>query len=226
MNYNSFIMSINMEYNSHREPLIISEYGRHIQKLIEFAVTIENKEERQTFAEMIVELMSQVIPPVKPSKEVTERLWNHLFRIADYKLEVEPPESIVIVTKEKRKKAVKLDYPNTDPKYRHYGYYVQQLVDKASQIEDEAKRKSFAVAIGSYMKMAMRTWSHEQYINDEMIKNDLRTLSEKKLDLDDRAALDYNLAGGPVQRKKKVHKALSPSMKKAKKRKRQRKVTR
>jgi hypothetical protein len=125
----------------------------------------------------------------------------------------------VIVTKEKRQKPHQLKYPKTDPKYRHYGYHVQQLIEKAGQIEDPEKRLAFANVIGSYMKMASRTWSHEQNVNDEMIKNDLRTMSDKRLNLGDDAALNYLGNIQHVQHKKKSHKALAPSQHAGKKNK-------
>lgn len=202
---------MNLEYNSHREPLIIPEYGRHIQKLVEFAVTIKDKDQRQIFVDMIINMMYQIMPSARPGREVAERLWNHIMRIADYKLDVDAPEDIVIVTKEKRQKPHQLKYPKTDPKYKHYGYHVQQLIEKASSVDDPEKRKVFANAIGSYMKMAARTWSHEQNVNDEVIKNDLRVISHKRLDLADDAGLDYLGNIQHVQRHKKTHKSLNQS---------------
>jgi hypothetical protein len=202
----------NMEYNSHREPLIISEYGRHIQKLVEYAVKIKDDEQRQLFVDMIINLMYQVLPSARPSREVAERLWNHVMRIADYKLDVTPPDDIMIVTKEKREKPHQLKYPKTDPKYKHYGFHVQQLIEKASTLEDAEKRKAFANVIGSYMKVAARTWSHEQYVSDEAIKNDLRSMSDKKLDLSDDAPLNFLGNVQDLQRRKKPsHKSMSPS---------------
>jgi len=209
---------MNLEYNSHREPLIISEYGRHVQKLIEYATTIEDNEQRQLFVDMIVNLMYQILLSARPSREVAERLWNHVMRIADYKLDVKPPDDIVIVTKEKREKPHQLKYPKTDPKYKHYGYHVQQLIEKASLVDDPEKRKAFANVIGSYMKVAARTWSHEQYVSDEMIKNDLRTMSGKQLDLGEDAPLNFLGNIQDIQRRKKPHKSLSSSQQRSGKR--------
>lgn len=200
---------MNMEYNSRREPLKISEYGRHVQTMIEHALTIEDKEQRQLFVEMIINLMYQVVPNMKPGKETTERLWNHVMRIADYQLDVTPPEDIVIVTKDKRQPSHQLTYPKSNPKYRHYGSYVQQLIEKASAVEDVEKRQVFANLIGSYMKMASQTWSHEQHVSDEMIKNDLRSISGKQLDLAEDQALDYLGNLQYVPKRKPKHKALS-----------------
>ena len=211
-----------LEYNSQREPLIIPEYGRHVQNMVEYALTIEDKVQRQLFVEMIVNLMYQIVPSSKHSREVAERLWNHVLRIADYKLDVEPPKDIIIVTKEQRHKPHKLDYPKTDLKYKNYGYYVQQLVEKASTVEDPEKRKAYGIVIGSYMKMASQNWGHEIVASDEVIKNDLRTISHKKLDLEESVPLDY-LGDITLHRRKKTHKALTMSQMKKKNRNKRKK---
>jgi Domain of unknown function (DUF4290) len=213
---------MNLEYNSGREALIIPEYGRHVQNLVEYAMTIEDATQRQLFVEMIINLMYQIVPASRQSREVTERLWNHVLRIADYKLDVKAPEDVLIVTKEQRHKPHKLQYPKTDMKYRNHGYYVQQLVEKGSEVADPEKRKQFAFVIGSYMKMAARTWSHDQSLNDEVVKNDLRTMSNGKLDLDESVALDY-LGDVSMMRRKKTHKALSPSQQMKKKNRKRKK---
>ena len=212
---------MNMEYNSRREPLIISEYGRHVQNLVEYALTIEDKEQRQLFVEMIVNLMYQIVPNARQSRELTERLWNHVLRIADYKLDVKAPDDVVIVTKEKRQKPLKLGYPKRDLKFRNYGFYVEQLIEKAKEEKDEEKRKAYGNVIGSYMKMATRNWGHEQAVNDEVIKNDLRRISDNNLSLDEKDPLDY-LGDQSQMRRKKTHKALS-SHQQGKKKNRKRK---
>jgi hypothetical protein len=212
---------MNLEYNSGRELLTIPEYGRHVQNMVKYALTIEDKEQRQLFVEMLVNLMYQIVPSSKQSREVTERLWNHVMRIADYQLDVTPPDDVLIVTKEQRHKPHQLQYPKKDLKYKNYGYYVQQLVEKASAMEDPEKRKAFAVMIGSYMKLASRNWSQDSFVSDDVIKSDLRTLSGKKLDLGEDVALNY-LGDITFVRRKKTHKALSPShggKKKSRKRK-------
>jgi len=215
---------MNLEYNSNREPLTISEYGRHVQHLVEYAMTIEDAVQRQLFVEMIINLMYQIVPASRQSREVTERLWNHVMRIADYKLDVNPPDDIVIVTKEKRRKPIKLDYPKRNVKHRSYGFYVQQLIEKAKEAEDEESRKAFGNVIGSYMKMATRNWGHEQVVNDEVIKNDLRRISDKVLNLGEGETLDYlGDQSQAIVRRKKTHKAMSYSQHAAKKKGRKRK---
>jgi hypothetical protein len=215
--------SMNLEYNSNREKLTISEYGRHVQNLVQYAMTIEDDVQRQLFVEMIINLMYQIVPSsTRQSREVTERLWNHVLRIADYKLDVTPPEDLVIVTKEKRRKPIMLEYPKRNLKHRSYGFYVQELIEKGKEAKDEESRKAFANVIGSYMKMATRNWGHEQSVNDEVIKNDLRRISDKVLSLTEGEQLDYlgDQSQMVPRRKKPTHKSLSYSNQQNKKKRR------
>ncbi len=181
-----------MEYNSDRDGLIIPEYGRHVQKMIFHAKTIENKEDRQFFMDMVVQLMGQIVPDSKPTAEVENKLWNHAMMIANYEVDVDVPEGVQIVHMNERTKPAKLEYPSRNKKFRHYGVNVQKLIEKAKELEeDKDKQEIFANAIGSYMKMAYRTWHNEQYVNDEVIKGDLKGMSGGDLDLKDEVALDF-----------------------------------
>ena len=85
-----------LEYNSAREKLLLPEYGRNIQKLVQHAQTIEDPEKRQWYVEVLIELMNQMLPGNKTSKEIEDKLWNHLFYIAHYDLDVKVPETAVI----------------------------------------------------------------------------------------------------------------------------------
>ena len=190
-----------MEYNSDRDNLIIPEYGRHVQKMIFHAKTIEKREDRQFFMDMVVQLMGQIVPDNKPSIEVANKLWNHALMIANYEIEVDVPEGVDIVNMAERPKPKKLDYPQRNMKFRHYGANVQKLMDKAKQLEDDPEKKEiFANAIGSYMKMAYRTWHNDQYVNDEVIKGDLKAMSKGDLDLSEEVALDF-LGNMPIVKK-------------------------
>ena len=180
-----------MEYNSNREPLIIAEYGRHVQKMINHVKTIEDKENRQFFMEQIVQLMGQMQPNVKSTPEFVNKLWNHAFMIAGYEVEVDVPEGVEIAKITERRHPPKLPYPVKNMKFRHYGYNVQRLIDKAGKMEDAEKKEIFGNAIGSYMKLAYKTWNHDHYVNDEVIKRDLKAMSENDIDLDDSVQLNF-----------------------------------
>lgn len=174
-----------LEYNSERENLTISEHGRHVQKLIKHALTIEDREKRQSFVESVVNLMHQMNPQTKNVAEYKERLWKHAFRISDYKLDVDAPDGVLITKPSEDTRVANLDYPKMEKRFRHYGRNVQELVRKALTMEQGEKRDAFVEIIGSYMKLAYRTWNREHYVNDEIIMADLRALSKNQLVMSD-----------------------------------------
>jgi hypothetical protein len=182
---------VNIDYNSDRTDLIISEYGRHVQNLINYAVTIEDKEKRQAFANRIILLMHQMQPNNKNTSDYQEKLWKHMFRIADYKLDVEAPEGINPSPEDAVKKPDVLNYPSGTAKYRHYGNNVHKLVKKAIEMEDVDKKKAFTNVIGSYMKLAYRNWNQDHYVNDEVIKQELSRICNNELPIDENTVLDH-----------------------------------
>ncbi|HKK76373.1 MAG TPA: DUF4290 domain-containing protein [Saprospiraceae bacterium] len=183
-------MAHNMEYNSEKDTLIIPEYGRNVQQLIQHAKTIENDDERQAFVEHIVELMMQMHPQNRNLDDYRDKMWRHVFRIAEFDLNVMPPNGHQPSAEEAYKKPDKIPYPQNKARYRHYGDNVQKLIDKAVAMEEGPKQKGFAGVIGSYMKLAYRTWNQEHYVSDDIIKNDLETLSDGKLVMDDDASIE------------------------------------
>ena len=184
-------MSLDMEYNSQREELIFPEYGRNIQKLINHAKTMENDELRQHLIENIVDLMQQMNPQSRNLDDYRDKLWKHAFRIADFELKgVIPPNGKIPTREEAFKKPEPIRYPQSEPKFRHYGSNVQRLIKKAISMEEGPKRDGFVRVIGSYMKLAYRTWNKEHYVSDDVIKNELEALSNGLLTLNEDTSLD------------------------------------
>ncbi len=191
---------LNMEYNSQRELLIIPEYGRNVQRLILHGKEIEDPEERQEFIEKVVLLMQQMHPQNRNIEDYKERLWKHVFRIAEYDLEVSPPSGIIPTPEDYKKKPEKIAYPNSEARFRHYGNNVQQLINKALEMEEGPKLQGFIKVIGSYMKLAYKTWNREHFVSDEVIRENLLTLSEGKLTLPEDTSID-NLANAKKRKK-------------------------
>ena len=191
---------LNMEYNSQKETLVIPEYGRNVQLLIEYARRIEDDEYRQAFVEQVVRLMHQMSPQSKSFEDYKEKLWKHVFRIADYDLDVTPPNGIIPTEDEKYKRPEQLGYPKIDTRFRHYGNNVQKLIKKAIGMEEGPIRDGFVATIANYMKLAYQTWNKEHYISDEIILNDLKILSKGQLVVKDNASLD-NLSNSNRRRK-------------------------
>lgn len=176
-----------MTYNSQRNPLVIREYGRNVQKLIEHATTIKNKEERNNMVKEIINLMGQMNPAYRNIEEFRHKLWDHLFMISDFKLEADSPYPVpdkkVLKSKPKR-----LPYAQHNLKFKHYGRNVELMIEKAMKMKDTEKQKAFVEIIGNYMKMVYRNWNKEN-VNDEMIKNDLEMMSKGELTI----TSDFNL---------------------------------
>ena len=190
-----------MEYNSQRDLLIIPEYGRNVQKLIEHAKTIEDKEEKLAFLEKVIDLMMQMHPQNRNLDDHREKLWKHVFRIGNYELEIVPPSGVIPVPGEYKKIPEQVEYPSYSARFRHYGSNVQRLINKALSMEEGPVRDGFVGVIGSYMKLAYKTWNKEHYVSDEVIKGDLASLSDNKLILKEDASLD-NLSNANRRKKR------------------------
>lgn len=171
-----------MAYNSERDNLIIPEYGRHVQNLVEEAKTIEDPAKRQVFVGEIVDLMLQIHPQSRNVEDYIDKLWKHVFRIGKYELEeVVPPSGQVPTKEDAAKRPEMIDYPESEARFRHYGHNVQHLIKKALEMPEGPKRDGFVAVIASYMKLAYRTWNKEHFVSDEVVKSDLDSLSGGKL---------------------------------------------
>lgn len=180
-----------MEYNSQKENLVIAEYGRNVQNLINYAKTVEDRELRQKYAERIVTLMYQMNPDNRNINNYRAKLWSHLLKISDYEIDVDAPEDAIAAPEDKIH-PTPVKYPNSTKTYRHYGYYVRQLIEKALEMEDGPKKDSFTQHIARYMKLAYRTWNREHYVSDEIIVEDLKQMSNGELNIPNDMDLDIS----------------------------------
>jgi hypothetical protein len=169
-----------MEYNTTRNYLTMREYGRHIQKMVEHLLTIEDPERRQRNAQAVIELMGFLNPHLKNVEDFRHKLWDHLFLISDFKLEVESPYPIP--TRETLKsKPDPLPYPKRYPKFSHLGKNLELVINKALSEDDPQKRQGFANAIAYYMKLAYSNW-HKDMVHDDAIQSELTNITEGQLE--------------------------------------------
>ena len=175
---------IDIEYNTERPDIRYPEYGRSIQEMIQYAKTIEDPYKRQKTVESIVQLM-QLLNPVgnRNMDDYREKLWNHAHAIANYELDVTPPPGITLRSEAERPRAEPLGYPATATRFRHYGNGIQALMQKAIEMPDGPKKEGFVEVIGSYMKLAYKTWNKEHYVSDDIVREDLEILSDGQLSL-------------------------------------------
>ncbi len=183
-------MAHNMEYNSQKDELVIAEYGRNIQDLIIKTKMEADDEKRQLMAETIVNLMYQINPTNKNNEESKEKLWRHFFRIANYDIKVTPPDGVIPTAENTLNIPRKLEYPENIKSNRQYGMYVRDMINKALTIEDQELQDEYTMIIASYMKLAYRTWNREHFISDDIIKQDLITMSQGKLRISDDETID------------------------------------
>lgn len=169
-----------MEYNSGRSLLHMKEYGRHIQKMVEHIITIEDPEKRQTQAQVLIELMGFLNPHLKNVEDFKHMLWDHLFFMSDFKLDVVSPYPIP-ERETYREVPAKLEYPKRKPRYNHLGKNLELVIDKALAETDQEKKQGFANSIAYYMKLSYNNW-HKENIHDETIRAELTAITNGQLD--------------------------------------------
>ena len=181
----------NMEYNTTRNHLIMKEYGRHIQKMVEYLLSIENKEERQRNAYSVIELMGFLNPHLKNVEDFRHKLWDHLFLISDFKLDVESPYPIP--TRETLKaKPERLKYPKRYPRFNHLGKNIEVVIDKALKEENPEKKQGFANAIAYYMKLTYSNW-HKELVHDDNIQSELSIITKGELEFNNRPFVKHRV---------------------------------
>jgi hypothetical protein len=169
-----------MEYNTTRNYLAMREYGRHIQKMIEYLLSLKDPEDRQRNAQSVIELMGFLNPHLKNVEDFRHKLWDHLFFISDFKLDVTSPYPIP--TRETLKtKPDPLPYPKRYPKYSHLGKNLELVIKKALSEQNPDKRLGFANAVAYYMKLAYSNW-HKETVHDDAIQSELSNITDNQLE--------------------------------------------
>ena len=174
-------MITEIDYNTERPHLIIPEYGRHIQKMVDHAILIEDKDERNKCVKSIIAVMGNLNPHLRDVPDFQHKLWDQLFIISDFKLDVDSPFEKPTI-EDIRKGAVSLDYPQNYPKYRFYGNNIKRMIDVANKWEEGDKKEGLIFSIANHMKKCFLNWNKDT-VDDEVIFNHLFELSESKIDL-------------------------------------------
>ena len=170
-----------IEYNSERPKLIIPEYGRHIQKMVDQAIEKETKEERNKIASSIIAVMGNLNPHLRDVTDFQHKLWDQLFIISDFKLDVDSPYPIP-KREELQEYPQSLEYPQNFPKYRFYGNNIKRMIDVAIGWEDGEKKEALVFTIANHMKKCFLNWNKDT-VEDDVIFKHLFELSEGKLNL-------------------------------------------
>ena len=170
-----------LEYNAERSHLIIPEYGRHLQKLIDQATAIEDSEQRNKAAKYIIHVMGNLNPHLRDVLDFQHKLWDQLFIMSDFKLDVESPYPIPSREVLQLKPDV-LNYPQNFPKYRYYGNNIKYMIDVANKWDDGDMKSALVKVIANHMKKSYLSWNKDT-VKDDVIFEHLFELSDGKLDM-------------------------------------------
>lgn len=168
-----------MDYNSTRKKLVLPEYGRHIQKMVDYAMTIEDREERTRCVNAIISVMGNLFPHLRDVSDFKHKLWDHLAIMSDFKLEIDFPYNLP-EPENFTSKPDKVPYSDGRMHYRHYGKLVEQMVNQATAMEEGVLKNHLITLIANHMRKSLLSWNKD-YATDDRIAQDLRELSKGKL---------------------------------------------
>lgn len=175
------------DYNTTRKKLILAEYGRNVQNMVKYIVELPTKDERNRYAQVVIDLMGFLNPHLRDVADFKHKLWDHLHIISDFKIDVDSPypkpsEDAI------RFKGAPLTYPQQRIKYKHYGKTVELMINRAKTIEEPERKQQMVQSIANFMKMAYVTWNKDS-VADETIIKDLREMSNGALQLEENVNL-------------------------------------
>ena len=170
-----------LEYNAERPHLIIPEYGRHLQKLIDQATEIEDRVERNKAAKYIISVMGSLNPHLRDVPDFQHKLWDQIFIMSDFKLDVDSPYPVPS-REVLQQKPDRLDYPQNFPKYRFYGNNIKYMIDVANKWEDGELKNALIIVIANHMKKSYLSWNKDT-VKDEVIFEHLYELSGGKINM-------------------------------------------
>ena len=192
-----------MEYNTQLDRLIIPEYGRNIQGMIEYCCTIEDRAERTLCAKAIIQVMGQLNPPLRDVADFNHKLWDHLYIISQFKLDVDGPYPMPDAETFNEKPKI-LDYPKGKIRFKHYGKTIEEIIKKAKTFPEGAERSELTRQIANHLKKSYYNWNKDSITDDVIFKN-LADLSGGELKVEGTAPLSSHqeLRTGPSNNNKK-----------------------
>ncbi|MDR0972102.1 MAG: DUF4290 domain-containing protein [Bacteroidales bacterium] len=172
-----------MDYNTKRSQLIIPEYGRNIQKMVEYALTIEDRDKRTAYANLIVTAMCGVNPEAKNIVDYKHKLWDHLYIISNYKLDVDSPYPMP--DREKRLAPPEpLNYKDNNIKYGTYGSLIEKMIEEVIKMEDGEEKQAIIALIAQQLKKFYLQYNRDS-VDDDLILKHFEELSKGLLKLNE-----------------------------------------
>lgn len=178
-----------MEYNTQLPKLEIPEYGRNIQIMIDHCITIKDRDERNKCARAIIQIMGQLNPHLRDIADFTHKLWDHLFLISKFQLDVDSPyprpNAETFTTKPKN-----VPYPATKIRYKHYGKTIERIIDAAKTYEEGPEKKELSRLIANHLKKSYVNWNKDS-VTDDVIFKQFKEMTNNELHIDENSALTH-----------------------------------
>lgn len=185
-----------MNYNTQRERLPMPEYGRAVQDMVDYALTIQDSQERERCAYTIIGIMGSMFPTLRDVPDFKNKLWDHLAFMSDYKLEIKYPCEITRLTNNKQTPD-KIKYSNVDLRFRHYGRIIPELIEKVLSLPEGQERDLLIHLVAVQMKKDMMIWNKDS-VDDAHIAKDIEYFSKGKITLKE-GELDIAFPQAPPQ---------------------------
>jgi hypothetical protein len=204
---------MNYDYNTSRKRLIMPEYGRHIQKMVDHVMAETDAVQRNRQAQALISVMGNLNPHLRDIHDFKHKLWDHIAIMSEFKLDIDYPYDIPVPATFQEKPKI-VAYPQSAIRYKHYGKILQRMIETACTYEEGDERRALISIIANHMKKSYLTWNREA-VDDQVIVNDIAVLSKGRIKLDDTYKLEETreiLNKG----KKKRDKVMIPSPKKHK----------
>jgi hypothetical protein len=170
-----------MDYNTQKKRLVLPEYGRNIQKMVDYAIELEDEVTKKKAVKTIIGVMGNLYPHLRDVPDFRHKLWDHLAILSDFKLCDDSPYPLPDM-EEKKKRPIKMPYSNQRIKYKHYGKTIEKFISKIDSIEDETSKKNFINRLANHMKKSFIMWNNNS-VEDKQIIHDFKYLSP--VDIDD-----------------------------------------
>lgn len=184
------------------------EYGRNIQNMVDYTMTIQDREERQQAAQTIIDVMGNLYPYLRDVPDFKHKLWDHLAIMTDFELDIDYPYELPTRTLLESKPEI-IPYNTGKIKYRHYGYVVQQMIQRAAEYEEGPEKDSLIQMIADHMKKCYLTWNKET-VDDEKVMADFVELSKGKIDVPEDFQLKETKTLIPAKKPKKQNTGKRP----------------
>jgi len=169
------------DYNTQRKQLILPEYGRNIQMMVDYLSTIKDRDERNRAAQTVISVMGNLYPHLRDVPDFRHKLWDHLAIMSNFSLDIDTPYALPDKTK-LYEKPEKLGYSNHRIRFKHYGLMTEKLIQKIKETKDPEQKRILIVLTANHMKKSFLTWNKDT-VEDEQIFDDIQTLYKEKIEL-------------------------------------------